>query len=72
MDSFKRHPITDLPLACEASGLIRPFDQLIAVGTENLRGSCKDLYVHVQYNRALMILPYPFRSVEFYYFSISV
>ena len=38
VDSFKRHPITDLALACEACLLIRPQDELVAIDHQNLKG----------------------------------
>jgi hypothetical protein len=39
VDSFKRHPLTDKPLPCEACLLIRPNDELISINGLDLKGS---------------------------------
>jgi hypothetical protein len=39
VDSFKRHPLTDAPLPCEACLLIRPNDELISINGRDLKGS---------------------------------
>jgi hypothetical protein len=39
VDSFKRHPLTDAPLPCEACMLIRPNDELISINGLDLKGA---------------------------------
>ena len=39
VDNFKRHPLTDAPLPCEACLLIRPNDELISINGIDLKGS---------------------------------
>ena len=39
VDSFKRHPVSDLPLGCEASMLIDLQDELVSINSHSLSGA---------------------------------
>ena len=39
VDSFKRHPVSDLPLGCEASLLIGLQDELVSINSHSLSGT---------------------------------